>query len=164
MVRMDPATRVVTAFGAAAPRCGGTKVLAIDGPSGSGKTALAVRVADALGLDGDQIVSLDRLYPGWDGLAAGVELLVDDVLGPLARGRPGSYRAWDWARDRPGAQIVVPVTDLLLVEGCGATAGAAGGYAALRVWVEAPPAVRYRRAMARDVIQRCQLQKIHKRA
>ena len=62
----------------AQPRCGDTKVVAIDGPSGAGKTyfttALAQRIPSA------HVLHMDDLYPGWDGLERGVADLHDQIL------------------------------------------------------------------------------------
>lgn len=145
----DPAQvdAVVALARAAAPRCGGTVVVGIDGPSGGGKTTLAQAVADRLRAP---LLSLDHLYPGWDGLAATPQLLATRVLEPLREGRPAAYRRWDWSRGEPAEVVDVPATALLVVEGCGATVWPAGAYAAVRVWVEAPADVRRRRGVARD--------------
>ncbi|PKW28373.1 AAA family ATPase [Phycicoccus duodecadis] len=137
---------VVAALGRARVR-DGSAVVAVDGPSGSGKTTLANAVADALGCP---VVHLDELYPGWDGLAAVVPLLVDQVLLPLSRGEDARYRVWDWAHDRWGGERTVAAAPVVVVEGCGASVGAAGGLAAVRVWVEASTDERRRRGLARD--------------
>ena len=61
---------VVSLAAAAEPRCGATVVVAIDGPSGSGKTTLAKGVADDLERLGSvEVVHMDLIFPGWDGLA-----------------------------------------------------------------------------------------------
>ena len=122
-------------------------VVAIDGPSGAGKTTLA----DAVATDLDcLVVRVEDLYPGWDGLAEGVRLLVEQVLEPLCRGEVARYRAWDWlASAWDGWRTVAPVP-VLVVEGCGATVGRAGELAAVRVWVDAPTDVRKQRGLARD--------------
>jgi nicotinamide riboside kinase len=75
---------IVARARSAAPRCGTTTVIAIDGRAGSGKSTLATALAEALDCP---VVRLEQVYPGWDGLAAGVESLVADVLAPLADGR-----------------------------------------------------------------------------
>lgn len=132
---------------AAQPRCGTTVVVAVDGPSGSGKTTYAAALAAALGC---QVVPLDALYPGWDGLAAGVDRLAREVLEPIARGEPAAYRRWDWHRGELGDEVEVVGGQVLVVEGCGASAGPAGPYAAVRVWLQADAATRRRRGIARD--------------
>jgi hypothetical protein len=147
---VDTALDAVVARVAAAPtRCGTTKLVCIDGPSAAGKTRLAAALAAALG-DPPQlapVVSMDELYPGWDGLAAGVARLRTEVVAPLAAGRDAGYRRWDWARGTYGERRDLGVPPLLIVEGVGA--GAVPGVALL-VWLDAPEEVRYRRAMGRD--------------
>lgn len=148
----DPAhvARVLTALGAptdAPARCGAVRVVAIDGPSGSGKTSLARGVGAALAAP---VVHMDRIYPGWDGLAASVGLLVEQVLAPLSRGEAAAYRLWDWERGSWDGVRAVPRADVIIVEGCGSSVRPAGDYAAVRVWVEAPREERRRRGLARD--------------
>jgi uridine kinase len=145
----DPAhvDAVLAAVATSSRRCGAVRVVALDGPSGSGKTTLALGVGRALECP---VVHMDRIYPGWDGLAASVPLLVEQVLDPLARGEPAAYRAWDWARSEWADTESVPAAEVLVVEGCGSSVGPAGPYASVRVWVEAPREVRMARGLARD--------------
>ncbi|HNV14167.1 MAG TPA: (d)CMP kinase [Dermatophilaceae bacterium] len=131
----------------APPRCGSVRVVAIDGPSGSGKTTLAAALAQALDAP---TVHMDDLFPGWDGLAAAPALLTTQVLEPLARGERAAYRRWDWIASAWGDVVPVPATDVLVVEGCGASVGPAARYAAVRIWVEAELDVRMARGIARD--------------
>ncbi|WP_404347871.1 (d)CMP kinase [Phycicoccus jejuensis] len=138
---------VLEALHDARPRCGATAVVAVDGPSGSGKTTLAKGVVEALAAP---VVHMDELYPGWDGLADAVPLLVEQVLDPLSRGEDARYRVWDWDRHGWGETRDVPAAPVLVVEGCGASVGRAGEYAAVRVWVEAPRDERMRRGIDRD--------------
>lgn len=122
-------------------------IIAIDGPSGSGKTTLADAVAQDLGAP---LVHMDDIYPGWDGLAAAVDLVTDQVLVPLARGERAAYKVWDWERGDWGRSAVVPAAEVLVLEGCGSSVGRAGDYAALRVWVDADAQVRHQRGIERD--------------
>lgn len=138
---------VVAAARAARPVSGSTVVVSVDGRSGSGKTLLGTAVADTLGCP---VVHLDDVFPGWDGLAAGVALVTDHVLEPLARGGTAAYPRWDWMRSRPGRPVAVPVSSHLVLEGCGALVPPAVAHAAVRVWVDAPDALRRQRALARD--------------
>lgn len=145
----DPADveAVLTVLAGAEPRCGRTRVIAVDGPSGSGKTTLALGLVEALGCPA---VHMDEIFPGWDGLADAVPLLVDQVLTPLSHGSPAVYRLWDWDASAWGESRVVEPVDHLVVEGCGSSVGAAGEFAAVRVWVEAPHGERMRRGIERD--------------
>ena len=115
-------------------------VLLIDGRSGAGKTVLARRLADATGAT---LVSLDDVYPGWDGLAAGA----DAVPGII---RDGSWRRWDWVADRPAEPASVDRTGSLIVEGCGAISRVARALADHAWWLELDDAERKRRALERD--------------
>lgn len=145
---------------AATPRCGTTVVVAIDGPSGAGKTTLAQGVVDALAAlpgilgpsiaTGVELVHMDQLYPGWDGLAAAPGLLTTQVLAPIARGEPAAYRLWSWLREEWKGSRAVPPSRFLVVEGCGASVLPAGAYAAVRVFVEADRGLRMERGIARD--------------
>ncbi|MBV9923325.1 MAG: uridine kinase [Pseudonocardia sp.] len=128
---------------AAPTRCGRTKLVCLDGPSGGGKTQLAAALAEAIG--DPPVVGMDELYPGWDGLAAGVARLREEIVAPLAARRAVAYRRWDWARDTYGEPRDLGVPPLLVVEGVGA--GAAPGFL---IWLDAAEEVRYRRAMERD--------------
>ncbi|NLJ55126.1 MAG: AAA family ATPase [Intrasporangiaceae bacterium] len=145
----DPAhvEMVVDLARTAVPRCGQVTVIAIDGLSGSGKTTLAKGVSDALGAP---VVHMDRLYPGWDGLADAVGLLVSQVLEPLARGERAAYRTWDWGTDEWNGVDEVPESAVLVIEGCGSSVGAARDYAAVSVFMEAPREERIRRGLERD--------------
>ena len=142
---------VVAIANGAEPRCGATVVVAIDGPSGSGKTTLAKGVADELTRAASvEVVHMDRLFPGWDGLAAAPRLLTEQVLEPISRGHQAAYRLWDWVRDEWDGTCEVTPTRFLVVEGCGSSVQPAGGYAAVSVFVEADRSRRMTRGIARD--------------
>lgn len=126
-------------------------VVLIDGRAGAGKTTLARLVAANWPLAGaPQLIALDSMYPGWDGLDAGVERALHDVLRPHARGLLSTWRRWDWeAKADAEAHAVNPALGVIL-EGCGALNPATSRIADVRVWVEAPDAARKHRALARD--------------
>jgi uridine kinase len=133
---------------AAPPRCGKTRLVCIDGPSGSGKTTLAARLATALG--DPPVLHMDDIYPGWDGLAASVPLLHEQVVAPLAEGRPARYRRYDWHRGEFAEAHDLGTPELLVVEGAGCGARVIAERAVLLVWIEAPRDERFRRGIARD--------------
>ena len=130
------------------PRCGGTRLVCVDGPSGSGKTTFAARLAVAL--DGPPVLHMDDLYPGWDGLAASVGLLVRTVVAPIAAGRPARYRRYDWSLGTYAESHHLGVPDMLVVEGVGSGAREVADGRGLLIWVEAPRDERHRRGMERD--------------
>jgi uridine kinase len=133
---------------AAPARCGPTRLVCVDGPSGSGKSTLAARLATLLGHP--PVLHMDDLYPGWDGLAAAVPLLHEQVVAPLAAGRPARYRRYDWIRGEFAEEHDVGTPPLLVVEGVASGAQVVSGSTVLLVWVEAPRDERLRRGIARD--------------
>ncbi len=128
-------------------------VVAVDGPAGSGKTTIADRLAGVLG-DGERpapVVHMDDLYPGWDGLAAAVPLLVDQVLAPLATGAVPRWRRYDWEAGRYAEEHRLPPTPTaVVVEGVACGSLPCAPYLALLVWVDAPHDLRLSRGVARD--------------
>ena len=130
-------------------RLGGTRLVCVDGPAGSGKTTLAGELARTLG-DDVAVVHMDDLYAGWT-LTGAVARLSAGVLRPLAEGRDGAYHRYDWATARFSPDPTpVPVPPVLVVEGCGSASLPVDPWATLRVWVEADPALRLARGIARD--------------
>lgn len=126
-------------------------VVLIDGRSGAGKTTLARLLVDRWPVRGRvQLIALDSLYPGWDGLESGVERAVDGILRPHGRGLLGSWSRWDWERDRDAENHAVDPSLSLLVEGSGILTPASAAIADVRVWVESSDDARKRRALARD--------------
>ncbi len=126
-------------------------VVLIDGRSGAGKTTLARMLVDAWpSPDGVQLVALDDLYPGWDGLQAGVALARERILMPHARGAQAAWRSWDWDAGEPGAEHFVDPAQALVIEGAGLLDADTAREGDVRVWLESPAASRRRRALARD--------------
>ena len=132
---------------ASAPRLGAVRLVCVDGPAGSGKTTLGNRLGGELGA---QVLHVDDLLEGWAGLAGMWPRLQAGVLDPLAAGRPGRYRRYDWVSAAFAELCEVPVADFLVLEGCGSARRAGDPVTSLRVWVEAPAAVRLARGLARD--------------
>lgn len=140
--------RVRAALAAAPVRAGATKVVAIDGRSGAGKSTVSAALAAALDAP---IVDLEYLYPGWDGLEAGVDVLVSSVLRPLAAGRTTvAVPRWDYAADAWGEPLSLAVPGTVIVEGVGAGDRRATPFVSVLVWVELDDETRYARAIARD--------------
>lgn len=137
--------RAVEALGVTNP------VVVIDGRSGAGKTTLARLVADRWPIGGPvQMVALDSLYPGWDGLAEGAQRAYDGVLRPHARGLMGSWQRWDWEHGVEAETHGVDPALGLILEGCGVLTPAAARVADVSVWVDGPAESRRRRALERD--------------
>ena len=141
------ATELVERIRAAEPRCGQVRVVAVDGGAAAGKSSLAAALADRL--DGAAVLSTDELLDGWAGQFSFWPRLRAGVLEPLAAGRPGSYRRFDWHAMRFAETVAVPVPRVLLVEGVSAIAACAG-WRSVAIFLDVPRAVRERRWADRD--------------
>lgn len=149
------------------------RIIGIDGPSGSGKTTLAddvraclagsrsdTRRTTPVGLAGPrsapaptgrvQVVHMDDIYPGWDGLHEAVELVTRWVLEPLSHGEAGRFRRWDWAANTRAEEVVVTPQGWVIVEGVGSGSGPCREFLSALVWVEAGAEVRMARGIERD--------------
>jgi uridine kinase len=116
-------------------------VTLIDGRSGSGKTELATLLARYI--PGAQVLRLDDLYPGWDGLeaaSAGVPVIL----------ATGAWRDWDWAGSRPGELHHLDLAAPIIVEGVGALSRASRPLARTALWLTADDSTRKTRALTRD--------------
>jgi uridine kinase len=133
-------------------RLGTVRLVAIDGPSGAGKTTFASRLAAGLVAGGNQVelVHTDDLLDGWVDQFTFWPRLDSGVLAPLARGEPGSHPVYDWVGGSFGREVVVPVPDVLVVEG--GTSARAEAYPRLSfsIFLTADRDLRLRRVLARD--------------
>src|SRR5690554_3154793 len=135
----------------AAPALGSTRLVLIDGPAGSGKTTLAGHLSSVLSADAPvQTLHGDDMYEGWLGLPRLADVLIDQVIAPLANGQPGEFRRWDWLAGERAERIAVLPRPILIVEGVGVGMAAARAHASVLVWVEAPPGVCLLRGLERD--------------
>jgi len=131
------------------------RVVALEGRSGSGKSTVALQARQVLATRDTSVhlLSMEDLYPGWEGLTASADLLHDWVLAPLARGERPAWRRYDWGQNRFVPTWTHLPGDLqeggtLLVEGCGS--GATSSLLDLLVWVYAPESVRTHRLDLRE--------------
>lgn len=109
----------------------------IDGRSGAGKTYLARDFPDA------QVVHLDDVYPGWDGLDAGS----DAVPGILTDYR---WQEWDWTTSAFGKWHELDPARPIVIEGVGAISRRSVPLADRAIWLELDPVARKRRALERQ--------------
>jgi len=122
-------------------------IVLIDGKSGAGKTQLATVMSAATGAT---VVHLDDVYPGWNGLVAGRDQVIESVLVPLSQGHSGGFVSWDWATDQPGERVPVEPVSVVIIEGCGISTPASRELADVVLWVECPDSVRADRLRSRD--------------
>ena len=125
---------------------GGGRLVCLDGPAGSGKSTLAAAFAE---LTGSPVIPTDEMLAGWGGLADLADTVVD-FLRPLAAGRPGRWRRWDWHTSGWASWHDVEPAPLLVLEGVGCWSPAIAPWVTALAWVEAPDGVRRERALDRD--------------
>ena len=123
-------------------------ILALDGRSGSGKTTLRQALAEQFEQDypGDvSIFTLDDLYPGWDGLRAGVDAwIIQAAL--LSAGAPAPFKRWDWESSCTLHTEYYTPSPIILAEGVGSLAGSHSA----GIWCVATSDTRRKRALERD--------------
>jgi vacuolar-type H+-ATPase catalytic subunit A/Vma1 len=127
------------------PTLGGGRLICVDGPAGSGKTTLAEELAT---LSGAGVVHMDDLFEGWAGLPR-ITAQLSSLLDPLAEGRDGSYRRWDWPADAWGGTVRVPPSPLLVLEGVGSGSLDHAHLITVLAWVEVPYDLRMSRGLER---------------
>ena len=153
---MTPVARVLELLAERAPTLGAGRLVCVDGPAGSGKTTLGEAVAQGFDEGFDQVsprasrvLHMDDLFPGWSGLPR-VDEQLEGLLSPLAEGRAGSYRRYDWLAGEFAETVTVDPVPLLVLEGVGSGASRFGSLQTVLVWVEAPYDERLRRGIERD--------------
>jgi uridine kinase len=133
-------------------RLGSGRLVCIDGPAGSGKSTLARAVGEAaLARPATvHVIHTDDLLAGWRGLPGLGRTLHDDVVAPLAEGRPAQYRRFDWVAGEPAEEHVIAPMDLLVLDGVGTGHVSLAPWRATLVWVSADADLRLARGVARD--------------
>lgn len=122
----------------------------IDGPSGSGKTTLAQQIEahwnSAVKL---QVIHMDDLYPGWHGLGRG-SMHALRMLQDRSRGEDTHWQRYDWTSGSLAEWHSIDAREPLLIEGCGSSPTGAHELSQVRLWLDAPLAIRKQRALSRN--------------
>ena len=126
-------------------------IIAIDGRSGAGKTTLAIELAARLRNHHKvALFHLEDIYPGWNGLAAGIERYISTVLTPLSHGERATWTSWDWEKHYDGDTRVTLPAEIVIIEGVGAASAGARPLLSAVIWADSPDDVRRTRALDRD--------------
>jgi len=124
------------------------RIVGIDGCGGAGKTTFARRLVTAANdnwptIHTDDFASHDEPMQWWPRMLA-------QVIEPLLHNQPATFRPYDWVQRRPGEPIVIAPSDVIVIEGVGATRSAWRDRLALGVWVDTDSDLRLRRGLERD--------------
>ena len=134
----------------ARPAPHGVRVIGVDGPAGSGKTTLAGALAAELTAS---VVHVDN-FVSWTDLEGWWPRFDREALTPLSRGQDARYQLRDWLHDEFGTSLrgwhTTRAAPVVIVEGVSSTRRAAADRLAYAIWVEADPAQRLARGLARD--------------
>ncbi len=142
--------RVAEGLGAAAR-------IGIDGPGASGKSTLAAGLAETLPravlVEGDDFYRPES-DAGRSGSAVGglfdLPRLVSQVLLPHSQGEEICYQRFNWDTGVLGGWISRPGGTPLIVDGVYSTHETLRDFYDLRIWVNAPRAIRLARGVQRD--------------
>lgn len=150
MLPGDPAlaaAAVLAHVAAHEPTLGPGALVCVDGLAGSGKTTLAAEIGRLR--HGAVVLATDEMLEGWRGLP-GLGASIEALVRPLAEGRPGRWRRWDWYADRWAEWHEVAPPPLLVLEGVGSARASYDDLVTTLVWVEADRDTRLQRGIARD--------------
>jgi hypothetical protein len=139
------AERVLSLARSREPTLDRGRLICVDGPAGSGKTTLAEEISQ---LSGAPVLHMDDMFEGWGGLPRITDQL-ETLLRPLAAGRSGTYRRWDWPGNAWAETVIVPPAPLLVLEGVGCGAGQVADLVTVLAWVEVPYDLRMARGLER---------------
>jgi uridine kinase len=119
----------------------GFVLVGVGGHGGAGKTTLARAIPDA------QVVSTDEF---WQGDGFDLRRLEREVIGPLLEGTGARYASYDWSAKAPRGERTISPTGVIVVEGVCALHRMFRTAYDVRVWVDAPRALRLERGVDRD--------------
>jgi uridine kinase len=135
-------------------------IILIDGRAASGKSTLAASLQNAIFRELEQaprVIHMDDLYPGWEGLRAGSQYLVQSILQPLRAGKTAHWQIWNWETGQRGSEAEVgngwrefELQTPLIVEGCASLSRASKELSDLTLWLEVDRKTRRERWDRRD--------------
>lgn len=128
-------------------RPGEVRLVAIDGPGGAGKSTFAELLAAALDdapvVHTDDFASAENTIDWWPRLS-------EQVIEPLACGRPARYQRYDWPTESLAEWVGVDPAPVVVIEGVTAARREWRHHLAFVIWIDTPPSERLRRGLERD--------------
>ncbi len=134
--------------------CSSTKrpIIAIDGPAGAGKTTLAEHLTAALSLKYKcTTLHMDDLYNGWDApFDHHLEGALTKACTSHRKSEKYSLSFFNWSKGEYGPTLEIPTSDLLILEGVGASQAAIRPFLSASIWIDIDRALGLERVIARD--------------
>lgn len=128
-------------------RPGPVRLVAVDGPGGSGKSTFAARLSAATGgaaiVHTDDFASADNPIDWWP-------RLLEQVIDPLADGRPAVYQRYDWPSETLAEWHTVEPAPIIIIEGVSSARREWSRHLSYVIWIETPRELRLQRAVERD--------------
>jgi uridine kinase len=127
-------------------------VIAIDGPAGAGKTTLAHEIFLALSLSQNvNVIHMDDLYNGWqNALTEDLSKILKYLIDSHRQQSPAQIRKYNWLSNEFEEIEVIPVANILVLEGVGSAPHQIQDEISALIWLEIDPEIGLSRVIARD--------------
>lgn len=127
-------------------------IIAIDGPAGAGKTTLAEHLSAALSLKYKcTTIHMDDLYNGWD---SPFDHHFTNALTTACTSHQNSKKYalshYNWSKGEYGAAVEAPQSELLILEGVGASHELIRPFLTASIWIDIEPSQGLERVLKRD--------------
>jgi uridine kinase len=123
-------------------------LIAIDGVGGSGKTSLAKYLQNKL--KNCFIVQLDDFYSPKI-KASDILRIKDQVILPLKNKKEGKFQIYDWKTDKLSDWQTIKPEGKIIIEGVYAMDKQIISYYDVKIWIEYPPELGFKRGVSRDI-------------
>lgn len=142
------------------PRKQSTLLIGIDGCGGSGKSTVAAKIKEKL--PNVTVVHMDDFYlpsgqlldiPSKEkpvGADVDWKRVLSQVIEPISQNKEGHYQRYDWVSDSLAEWHIVPVGEVVVIEGVYATRKELRDFYDLTIWVNTPRETRLSRGLERD--------------
>ena len=129
---------------------GPLRLVAIDGPGGAGKSTFARKLSEAAGrapvFHTDDFAAADNPINWWP-------RLLQQVIGPFARGEAARYQRYDWPTKTLAGWHTIEPAPIAILEGVSAGRSEWAEHLSFLIWIETPREERLRRGVDRDGLE-----------